>query len=142
MGSVQTDDRAAARIFLNIQRCADHVGAIVHSAYPHAFFVLKPIRKSHSIVLDAEDNFIPAVRQTNDDLSGLTVFDGIRHSLLSDSIEVGCQIDVANQNIFIALKRQEISKSSSTSDAKCWSADINPFDPDCTGSSPRASSRV
>src|SRR5215471_17472068 len=95
------DHRSPARMFLNIQRCTDHICAVVHCAYPHALFVLKPICETQPIVSDTEEDFVPAVRKLYDNFPGLTMFDGIRHGLLSDSIKMGGQITVANQNILI-----------------------------------------
>lgn len=98
------DDRSTTRILLNVQRCPNHICAIVHRTYPHAFLVLKPLRESQPIILDTEEKFVPAVRKTNINSPGLTMFDGIGHRLLSDSIEVGCDINVAINTSSSTLK--------------------------------------
>src|SRR5579871_402293 len=99
-------DRAAIRASLDIQRAADHLGAIAHNAHSQtlALVIFEAVRQTVTIVGNAHYNLFTGFGQRDFDALAVAVADGVIHGFLGDAVEVGSNVLMKNMDRLFTIK--------------------------------------
>src|ERR1700681_795788 len=80
-----------------LERTSDHAGAIPHNVQAHPLLVGRLLGQPASIIFDGQDPAPICRAKTDDDVGCLAVLDRVMYRFLRDSIEMICDIFVANE---------------------------------------------
>ena len=88
----------------NIERTSDHVGAVVHNVQAHAGVVRRSFGNTFTVVLNRERAFAVLGKQTDHDVAGISVLDGVVHGLARDVVKVRGGVYVVKQHRFATFE--------------------------------------